>query len=326
MTETKTADEIDAEAAEWAARLDCGPLSSDKEEEFRRWIEGDVRRLGAFGRMRAISLATEKARALGTDFIAPAQNSFAARPETSRRQLLLRGGAVAASVLIASAAGYELLLPRHRYATRKGEMKVVALSDGSVVTLNTRSELVVDFTRETRAVRLIGGEALFDVAKNPARAFVVDAGDTQVRVVGTSFTVRHFAAMPVQVLVREGIVEVSDPKSSKDHVVTIGANTRAIALQDHSDISAIPVAPAQLHRELAWREGFLAFEGETLGKAAAEFERYSDTKIVIDDPSLAREEIAGLFRASDPVGFAQTVAVSLKAHVTIAENEVRLTR
>jgi transmembrane sensor len=63
-----------------------------------------------------------------------------------------------------------------------------------------------------------------------------------------------------------------------------------------------------------------------LSQAAAEFDRYSDTKIVIDDPTLATEEIAGLFRATDPVGFAQTVALSLKARVIIRENEVHLTR
>jgi transmembrane sensor len=86
------------------------------------------------------------------------------------------------------------------------------------------------------------------------------------------------------------------------------------------------VAPAEVHRELAWEDGQLAFEGQSLSQAAAEFDRYSDTKIVIDDPALATEEIAGLFRATDPVGFAQTVALSLKARVIIRENEVHLTR
>lgn len=320
MTVIKTAGEIDAEAAQWVARIDRGPLTSSGEDEFRRWMEGDVRRLGAFGRIRAISLASERARALGTDFNVTTRTSIAARP--SRRQLL-RGGAIAASVLVA-ATGVGLILPRNRYATGKGETKVVALSDGSVITLNTGSEIAVEFTEATRAVRLIRGEALFDVAKNRSRPFVVGAGETRVQVVGTSFTVRNMEALPVQVLVREGIVEVSEPMVSGDRVVRIAANTRAIAL--HSAISATPVVPAELHRELAWKDGLLAFEGKTLGSAAAEFARYSDTRIVIADPALAQEEIAGLFRATDPVGFAQTVAVSFKAHVTIKENEVWITR
>ena len=77
---------------------------------------------------------------------------------------------------------------------------------------------------------------------------------------------------------------------------------------------------------MAWQNGQIAFEGETLAQAAAEFARYSDTRIVIDDPALAKEEIAGLFKATDPVGFAQTIAISLNAHARIGEGEVRLTR
>jgi len=326
MTHTKTANEIDGEAAQWVARIDRGQLSPSDDDAFRRWIEGDVRGLGAFGRMRAISLASEKARALGPDFGLAANKPPVSTPAPSRRQLLMRGSAVAASLLVASATGVGLLLPRHRYVTAKGETRVVALRDGSVVTLNTGSEIVVEFTDATRTVRLIRGEALFDVSKNVLRPFVVGAGDTRVQVVGTSFTVRNMEALPVQVLVREGIVEVSDPMISGDHVVRITANTRAVALPNHSAISATPVVPAELHRELAWKDGLLSFEGQTLGSAAAEFDRYSDTRIVIADPVLAQEEIAGLFKANDPVGFAQTVATSLSARVTITENEVRLTR
>jgi transmembrane sensor len=97
-------------------------------------------------------------------------------------------------------------------------------------------------------------------------------------------------------------------------------------VQDEKTIDAHPVAKAQLHRELAWQDGRIAFEGQTLAQAVKEFARYSDTKIVIDDPELAKEEIAGLFKANDPVGFAETIAMSLNAHTHIDEGEVRLTR
>jgi transmembrane sensor len=99
-----------------------------------------------------------------------------------------------------------------------------------------------------------------------------------------------------------------------------------VALLEKNDISAAPVAPAEISRELAWQRGHLAFEGEPLGQAAAEFSRYSDIKIVVADPGLAQEEIAGLFPANDPVGFAQIIAVSLNARVEIGDGEVRLSR
>ena len=177
-----------------------------------------------------------------------------------------------------------------------------------------------------RSVELVHGEALFDVAKNRTLPFVVAAGDTSVRVVGTSFTVRRLETTPVQVLVREGIVEVFKPTMIDARPLRISANTRAVAAVEASDIAARPVPVAQLHRELAWQDGHLAFEGQTLEQAAAEFARYSDVRIVIDDPVLAHEEIAGLFRATDPVGFAETIAISLNARAQVGEGEVRLTR
>jgi transmembrane sensor len=327
VTERKTAQEIDAEAAEWAARIDRAPLTAEDEEAFRLWTEGDPRRLGAFGRLRAIWLATERAKALGPDFgaavhAAPAEGGGG----MARRRVVGFGLAAAASVGVASIAGLKWLSRGPRYTTRRGQTRVVALGDSSVVTLNTQSELVVDFTERERRVSLLQGEARFDVAKSPLRPFIVEAGDTVVRVVGTSFTVRRLDATPVQVLVREGIVEVSMRGAAASPAVRLTANSRAVAMPALSNIATSAVAPAELQRELAWQDGRLAFEGQSLGEAATEFARYSDIRIVIADPGLAREEIAGLFRATDPVGFAQTVAVSLKARVEIGENEVRLTR
>jgi transmembrane sensor len=319
----KTAHQIDAEAAGWAARIDRGPLELPEEQVFHAWLHQDARCAGAYARMRALALTTERARALGPDFDPAA---FAPAPFMARRTVLRVGGALAAAGLIAVTGTWAALRHRGRFSTGKGETKVIALKDGSVVTLNTASEIQVNYSDTLRSVELIGGEALFDVAKNKVRPFVVAAGDTSVRVVGTSFTVRHLDATPVQVLVREGIVEVFKPATGAVPV-RITANNMAVASFDSdSAIAATPVPAAQVHRQLAWQNGQLAFEGETLAQAVQEFSRYSDTKIVVDDPALSREEIAGLFNATDPVGFAQTIAISLNAHARIGEGEVRLTR
>jgi transmembrane sensor len=322
----KTAHQIDAEAADWAARIDREPLSPEQEHAFQAWVSADPRALGAYGRMRALALATERARALGPDFDPAAFAPAASLHSPSRRTLLQAGGAIAAIVLFGLGGTWEVLRHRGRFSTGKGETKVVALKDGSVVTLNTASEIVVNFSDKLRSVELVRGEALFDVAKNRARPFVVAAGDTSVRVVGTSFSVSRFDAAPVRVLVREGIVEVFKPTAADVRPIRISANTLAVAPPDNADIAARSVPVVQVHRAMAWREGQIAFEGETLAQAAAEFSRYSDTRIIIDDPALAREEIAGLFKATDPVGFAHTIAISLNAHVGVGEGEVRLTR
>jgi len=320
----KTAHQIDAEAADWAARLDRGLLSAEQEAQFRAWLQGDVRCMGAFGRIRALALSSERARALGPDFDPAA---FEPAPAVPRRRMLQIGGAIAACAVVSAGGAWHVLRVHGRFATGKGETKVVALKDGSVLTLNTNSEVLVRYSDELRSVELIRGEALFDVAKNSARPFVVAAGDTNVRVVGTSFSVRRLEAAPVQVLVREGVVEVFKPSLRGARPIRITANSMAVAqLDSAAAIAAMPVPVAQLHRQMAWQKGQIAFEGETLAQAAAEFARYSDTRIIIDDPALAKEEIAGLFKATDPVGFAQTIAISLNARARIGEGEVRLAR
>jgi transmembrane sensor len=319
----KTAHQIDAEAADWAARLDRGPLSAEDEAALQGWLDGDTRTLGAFGRMRALALSSERARALGPDFD-PA--SFEPAAYVPRRRIMQVGGAIAAAALISAGGAWQVLRHRGRFITGKGETKVVALQDGSVVTLNTASEIQVSYSDTLRAVELVRGEALFDVAKNKARPFVVAAGDTSVRVVGTSFSVRRIDTAPVQVLVREGTVEVFKP-AQDTKPVRISANSMAVAQADNMQaIATMPLPAAQLHRQMAWQNGQIAFEGETLARAAEEFSRYSDTRIVIEDSGLAKEEIAGLFKATDPVGFAQTIAISLNAHAKIEEGEVRITR
>ena len=323
----KTAQQIDAEAADWAARIDRGPLEPEQDARFQAWMHADVRCAGAYGRVRAIALTSERARALGPNFD-PADFAPAPLPVSrpARRTLLWGGGALAASALLALAGTWQVLRERGRYSTGKGESKVVTLHDGSVVTLNTESEIRVAYSDSQRGVELIAGEALFDVAKNRALPFVVTAGETAVRVVGTSFTVRRLEDTPVEVLVREGIVEVFKPEADIAPV-RITANTMAVApLGGAAAITARALPVAQVDRQMAWQNGQIAFEGETLAQAVQEFARYSDTRIVIDDPALGREEIAGLFRATDPVGFARTVAISLNARVEVGKGEVRLVR
>src|SRR5690606_2011811 len=165
------------------------------------------------------------------------------------------------------------------YSTRLGEVKVTPLADGSVMTLNTASRVVVTFSDTQRSIRLLEGEALFDVARDAARPFVVAAGEARVRAVGTSFMVRRLGDAPVQVLVREGIVEVSrNAGNATPGPVRVAANTRAVESSSSvTPVAAMPVEPAVIRRELAWREGRIAFQGETLGQAAAQFSRYSET-------------------------------------------------
>lgn len=319
--------EIDAEAADWAARVDRAPLSPQDQQALDAWLDGDIRRVGAYAKARGIALHSARARALAPNydpqaFTASAAKRAAPRP---RRRWLWAGAAIAASLAGVIAIG---VWPEtgDRYNTRRGEVRVVPMADGSVITLNTDSQVIVRYTSDRRDIQLVQGEALFDVAKDKQRPFVVEAGDTQVRAIGTSFTVSRLADAPVRVLVREGVVEVNERALKNLPPVRVSANMQAEAAVEAAAVVAEPVAPADIGRELAWREGRIAFEGETLQQAAEQFARYSNTRIVIDDPAVAAERITGLFQANDPVGFSRAVATSLGLQAQVGAEEVRLHR
>eukprot|EP01042_Synura_sphagnicola_P012451 gene12451-15845_t len=179
----ETAREIDLAAARWAARMDRGDLTDSERETFQVWLDGDNRRPGAFARVRAVAMHTLRAKALGPQFD---PNSFASDAPKgasalglSRRGWLFGGAAIAASIAGAAIVGFGVSMPQW-FSTRKGEMRVVSLEDGSVISLNSATKLWIDFTQNRRLAYLLDGEALFDVAHDSRRPFVVTSGASRV--------------------------------------------------------------------------------------------------------------------------------------------------
>jgi transmembrane sensor len=346
----ETSRQIEECAATWAARADRG-LSPAESRELEAWLGADPRREGAFMRMRAIAIHSERAKALGPDFdpvalgeaaaayvgesgngvdpaalqpILDSGNENDALVPIGRRKFLWGSGAAAASLAILVAGGLTLMPRGQLYETRLGESRVVTLADGSVITLNTDTSLRVRFGEAERLIEFDHGEALFDVAHNAARPFIVLVDGARVRAVGTSFTVKMLADRPLAVMVAEGTVELTRPSIGRP--VRISAES-AVTVSDRS-VAPRPVKVSRddVMRETAWKDGRIAFEGESLSQAAGEFARYSEVRIVIDDPSVGREEITGLFASNDPVGFARAAALSLGLKAEIGNGEVRLTR
>ena len=322
MIRRETSAEIDAVAAGWAARVDAAPLDRAAQAELDTWLAADTRRLGGYARARAMLAHAGRLQAFGTEFDPDAYRSHhqaprpvaieaemaPAEPLVRRRSFLIGGGAaVAASV--AAAVGFSWQAAAATYTTRRGEIRLIPFEDGSSMTLNTASTARVKFTSTERHVELVEGEAMFDVARDHVRPFVVAAGDMKVRGTGSSFTVQRLASHPVQVMVRRGEVEIDRTGLRSGTAQRVAANMRAVSTPTGSEI--VPLAPAEVSRELAWREGMLSFEDVPLKQAADEFARYSDTRIAFADPAIGNETVTGLFAANNPIGFAKSVALSL---------------
>jgi len=307
MVERETSRDIDQAASDWTARLDRGPLPPEQEAVFQHWLQGDPRRRGALLRAQALSMMSESAQALGPDFDPAAfEDSKPARPSgiSRRNTLAWTGGALAAATL--AAIGFAIPPAGAVISTGLGEIRLVPLKDGSTVLLNTMTRIRVREDAEGRFVALLEGEAYFSVARDLKRPFTIEVDGRRLRTAQAGLRVRKLGANPVDVLVDRGLVDLAVPNRSE---VAIGPNTRLLLSGDRSAVeSPQPIAPETVTRELSWREGKLAFEGETLGQAAATFARYSDIRIQIRDPELAGEPVTGLFAANDPAGFSRAIA------------------
>jgi transmembrane sensor len=314
--------EIDQHAAEWAVRR-CDGLTPQDLCAFEAWLKADPRHVGAYAKAEAVLAQLDRAGAAGADALR-VQTCVPRQEGLKRRTMLVGSAAAGLAVTAGGAIWLTRLLRQESYSTRVGEIKEVVLADGSLVTLNTNSRIDVHYTKYRRQLHLIQGEALFDVAKNQKRPFIVTAGDTQVRAVGTSFTVCLLPQQPVRVVVREGVVEIKRPQVPQASPVRLAANTVAVAPPD-APISTEPVARLQVSRDLAWREGRLAFDNEPLADAARQFARYSAIEILIS-PDLENRTVTGLFVSNDPVGFARAVAISLNLQLEVTSDGVRLSR
>lgn len=184
------------------------------------------------------------------------------------------------------------------YATELGEQRSVVLSDGSVVQLNTQSRLEVKFTKNSRLVLLTRGEAVFDVAKDAARPFRVNAGFAVTEVLGTRFNVYRQAAQTV-VTVVEGGVAVSAPHYAGPDGRTAHL-TRGHQLAVFANGTVRKNLNADIARATAWMRRRLIFNGDTLAAAVRELNRYNRKHLVIADPKLANRRISGMFDANRP--------------------------
>jgi transmembrane sensor len=295
-----------AEAGAWLARLQGPERTAASEAAFKAWLASDVANARAFAQ---VTEAWE---------LVPGAARPAAKPRRSLAPL-----AMAASLILAVAAGGTAYLLRDPvYETVVGGHRTVTLNDGTRVSLNTDSRMVIDYRRHERRVRLERGEALFEVAKNKARPFIVEAGEENVRALGTTFVVRRDAAK-VEVTLIEGRVEVSKPKAAR-----ASASVSVLSPGQRATVRGAKVAldRPQLKAVIAWRHGELLFDDVSLLTAAAEVNRYGETHVVLGDPNLNEIRVSGVFETGAPNEFAVAIATLHGLKTETAGADIILTR
>lgn len=319
---------IDDQAAAYVARLAFG-VSPEERREIYAWVGADPRHAVAFARIEAAWEAAGRLRA-SPPSLDLAEGAMDVSPEQARswvdsnRRRLMFGSLAAVSAAVAATVGWRLASNVELHRTGLGERRQIALADGSRVTLNTASTIELAFTDRQRRVRLVKGEALFEVARDVARPFLVDAGAARFRALGTAFNVRMRPDV-VELTVTEGLVGVvaqagrDEPPAAAKVAAGGGAVVRSGA------VAATALDGANLRRRTSWRDGVLEFDGESLAQAVGEFNRYRQHPIVIGDARLEALRIGGRFEVDEADKFLAALTSSFPIEaITTADGGVLL--
>lgn len=304
------------EALAWFARLRSGRLSPEERREFDRWRQNSPGHARAFDEVCELwDDPALKAAALVADERSPFLGSTAP-PRRRRLTRMLQAAAVAALVI---GLGLQLDLPTRLTAdqqTAAGERRTIQLPDRSTVTLNTDSALAVQFNAATRRVRLLKGEAWFQVQPEEGRAFIVESGRLLTRAVGTEFLVRE-ERQGVRVTVVEGMVELA-PNGPAWAPLRVEAG-RQVSVDAGGPG---PVREADLSTATAWLKGRLVVDNVRLGDLVGELRRYHAGAILVVNPSIADIKVSGSYTLADPAGVLTTLTQTLPVRMARLTNRL----
>ena len=351
---------IQAQAREWLIRLDRDEPPSDSErQELREWAaqspahQAELNRISAFWDDANIlaELATPIYNQNGSVAfrLRSAIKSIASKitgklfPEST---LTFGRATMAASACLLLVLAV-VLIPQPSdstngiYGSAIGEVQTYKLTDGSVIQLNTDSQVQVDYSDQQRKIRLLRGEAHFEVAANSQWPFDVYVGKGRVSAVGTAFSVR-LNQDRVKVIVSHGRVDLAAripppanqqtpalPEMRTFASLAIGQSTQfknatidsaANPADQHSGINSI--APDQLERQLAWRSGYLVFKGDSLSHVVAEINRYTPVTIEIADPALNAVRVGGRFKVGEVEAMFEVLKTSFGVSISRVNDQL----
>lgn len=311
-------DAIEAEAREWLIRLDGDiPLNDEEITALREWAgrspahRQELKRISRF--WDNANILTELAIPLHSDAVqgnrTDTGSSLFARHRLAAAAVFLLSVGVAVTSWMAF-PGPDTT-SNGIYGTAIGQLRTVALPDGSAIQLNTDSQVQVDYGPSTRKIRLLRGESLFEVTSDPDKPFEVYAGGNLIRAIGTAFSVQLTGSV-VKVTVVEGKVElvkfkneptgfdndsVPDARSMSERLSILEQGQSAILGNTINQLQTL--AQQELYEQLSWRHGFLSFSGEPLKEVVREISRYTPITIEIADPALETLQVGGRFRVDD---------------------------
>jgi transmembrane sensor len=329
-------------AASYVLREQSGQSGVQDQKRLADWLHASPERLKAYEAAKQVCVAISQ-NCAHPEIMAMRCAALSSRPRPrASRYLLIAAGLVATVVglsflmltqspnfarvpapvaLARPAAGDETTFSPNSvvYRTQKGERTTVTLPDGSDIVLDTDSVVEVAYSNIERGVRLLHGQALFEVAKHKPLPFRVHAGSRVITAVGTRFDVRLFGSPDtptVRVALLEGTVNVTNANQTSLETASMVAG---------DVLQAPPSAPMRVQlgdtEALAsWESGALVFNDRPLGEAIDEMNRYTTNPIVLTDESSRNLRVSGVFNTRDPEHFAETIAETFELRLHREQN------
>jgi transmembrane sensor len=327
---------VPEQAAEWLVEL-AEPRTEARRREFMNWLKKSPQHIEEFLDNATLQLEIAEQSSVVQDIVAQLKSQddrctvplfrepvVPGRLPVTQRRRRTRYVAWASAAALAVIAIVLVQLPilepppiSHR--TEVGEQRSIVLDDGSIVTLNTLSEATVQFSRPTRQVTLVAGEAMFDVVSNPDRPFVVETGAMSLSVLGTKFSVYRKKNSTRLAVVEGAVSAVSRYAPASNVVVRMGegavATLQGISLTDPQ---------FDVEKAIAWTERRLIFDGAPLAEVVAEFNRYNRLPLVVEDGALANRAITTVFNAHDVSALVGFLQLEPDVEVRYGEDAIRI--
>jgi len=301
-----SSDPSDSEAAlreraqYWIARLAAQDVGKAELDALEAWLAADPRHARAFARERAL---WQDLGAVADALDAPEEQPVPPPPRRllTRRRLVRAAPVALAASIVAVLLGPSLALElRADHRTAAGEVRTVALPDGTGATLDSDSAISIAFDGERRVVHLLAGRAWFDV-RHERRPFLVEALGGEAQDIGTGFEMRREGGM-VEVGVTQGAVRVRAPGGGGAPVLHAGDRAR------YSAAGLEALAPRPAAQLAVWRKGELLFDGQPVKTAIAEIARYRGAPVWTIGDFGKTAPVSGLFLIERPDEALETIA------------------
>jgi len=327
-----TLDPLQDEALKWILELQAAENEPAARRAFEAWLAQDQRHAAAFTQVTNLWNSAEFGKAvtprerlhLRQGRRGDITSLTAQRPQAPASRSWARPIAAIAAVLILAVAAAHFaglfIYLQADYVTATGQQRRVALPDGSTMLLNSGSAVALDFSAERRVVRLIDGEAFFDVARNPDRPFHVTGRYADVEVTGTAFAVRATGERD-NVTLQHGSLSVQPRSGSATAVRLVPPRSVAVGATGPGAVDVVDPDDA-----FAWLEGRIRFRDRLLGTVLDELRRYHRGIIIVTDSRISNIRVSGNYRIDDPALVVASLAEAVGARLTRLSDHILILR